>query len=277
MRGVVVGIFSREGDSSFSFLSDALRTKDSFKEVRSFTITNSGLCQFREEVSRCDYAILYHSKNRGRLNITNVTDSLYDEEITHLSRELGRENVIVVADDLDCSSSEMRTRILQGQPLIEEMAAGLFLISKEDKNSPELLNEKLHLITSCISRKAFKKCGKNQSVPAVMDLVQHLFYVPGPVVAVVMSAILFSYNTFIIWVMMPVRALHIVYNQSIQGIMVVMSAILFSYNTVIIWVMMPVRALQLVCNESILGVMMVRKFVLIIYHAITGPPRYRHT
>ncbi|XP_077128127.1 uncharacterized protein LOC143784142 [Ranitomeya variabilis] len=234
----VVGIFSREGDSSFSFLRDALLAEDSVRKVRSFTITNDGLCKFSEEVSRCDCAILYHSKNRGRLNITNVTDSLYDEEITDLSIKLGKDNVIVVADDLDSSSSEIRTKILQGQPLIGQMATGFFLISREDKNSPERLQEKLQKITSCISRKgvslshipsgspstsseASKKSGKNQSVPTVMDLVQLAFYVPGQVVAVVMSVILCFYNTVIFWVMMPVGVIYLIYKESIQGVMMV--------------------------------------------------------
>ncbi|XP_069591279.1 uncharacterized protein [Ranitomeya imitator] len=268
----VVGIFSRESDSSFSFLRDALLAEDSVRKVRSFTITNDGLCKFREEVSRCDCAILYHSKNRGRLNITNVTDSLYDEEITDLSIKLGKDNVIVVADDLDSSSSEIRTKILQGQPLIEQMATGFFLISREDKNSSERLKEKLQKITSFISRKggsfspipagspstsseASKKSGKNQSVATVMDLVQLAFYVLGQAVAAVMSVILSYYNTVIFWVMMPVRVIYLVYKESIRGIM------------------MPVRVIYLVYKESIQCVMMVRRFLLIIHDAITRAPR----
>ncbi|XP_073416602.1 uncharacterized protein [Dendrobates tinctorius] len=251
----VVGIFSREGDSSFSFLSDALMAEDSVRKVRSYTITNDGLCKFSEEVSRCDCAILYHSKNRGRVNITNVTDSLYDEEITDLSRQLGKENVIVVADDLDSSSSEMRVKILQGQPLIEQMATGLFLISREDKNSPELLKEKLQKITSCFSRKASKNIGKNQSVLTVVDLVQLIFFVPGQVVTVVMSVVLFYYNTVIFWVMMPVRVIYLAYKESIQG------------------VMMPVRVIYLVYKELIQGAMMVRRIIPSLLDAITRAPR----
>lgn len=89
----VVGIFSREGAESYHLLSQALQL---VAEVWPSTITNNGWSKFGDDVSQCDFAILYHSKNRGRVNITNVTDSLYDDELQYLSETLGKTRVIVL-------------------------------------------------------------------------------------------------------------------------------------------------------------------------------------
>lgn len=92
----VVGIFSREGEGSYHFLFEALGFQDLLvRKVRTTTITNDGWPRFKEEVSRCDFAILYHSKSRGRLNITDVTDSIYDKELEHLSEKLGKTQALV--------------------------------------------------------------------------------------------------------------------------------------------------------------------------------------
>lgn len=92
----VVGIFSREGEVSYHFLFEALGFQDLLvRKVRTTTITNDGWPRFKEEVSRCDFAILYHSKTRGRLNITDVTDSIYDKELEHLSQKLGKAQALV--------------------------------------------------------------------------------------------------------------------------------------------------------------------------------------
>ncbi|XP_075687606.1 uncharacterized protein LOC142656561 isoform X2 [Rhinoderma darwinii] len=171
----VVGIFSRDGNSCYGFLCVALRNESSFKEVRSFTITNNAFQKLQDEVSRCDCAILYHTKNRGRLNITNVTDSLYDEELKELSETLGRRNVIVVADDLDDSSPEVKMKILQSQPLIEEMADHFFLLSNADKRSHDLLNEKLQKISSHFFRTVLRTNEEIRSVPMAVGPVQLIY------------------------------------------------------------------------------------------------------
>ncbi|XP_056391964.1 uncharacterized protein LOC130284976 isoform X2 [Hyla sarda] len=157
----VVAIFSRDGDTNYRFLSDFLKAEG--LEVRSCIITNNGQKRFREEASTCHFAILYHTKNRGRLNITDVTDSLYDEEITELNTTLGKKNVVVVVDDLDCSSSEKKMEILAGQPSILNMAAQLFLVSKADKISEALLNEKLQQLLPHIMKKVSETSEKNVS------------------------------------------------------------------------------------------------------------------
>ncbi|KAM3916514.1 uncharacterized protein RB166_015758 [Leptodactylus fuscus] len=137
-RRPVVGIFSKDAESQYSWLVTAL-TSDVFKshigDVRLCHISNSGFNQFCEVVSQCTYGILYHSKTRGRVNVTDVTGSLYDEELKYLCSKLGKQNVIVVIDDLEDSSDQQRNRILDQQPSMREMAQKLFLISPEEKTS----------------------------------------------------------------------------------------------------------------------------------------------
>lgn len=128
----LVGIFSREDESCYQWLSYRLVRYKNVKDVRSVTITNR-FQRFQEETSKCNFAILYHSKKRGRVNVTDVTDSLYDEELQYLNDEYGRENVLVVIDDLDSSSEEEKRKILSHQPKIRDLAKKLFIFSAEDK------------------------------------------------------------------------------------------------------------------------------------------------
>ncbi|KAM5152522.1 uncharacterized protein ACMZJ9_010681 [Mantella aurantiaca] len=147
----VIGIYSREGEESYRFLYEVLRFQDWLvREVRTFTITNNGSVQFREDVSRCDSAILYHSKNRGRINITNVTDSIYDQELHHLFQRLGKENVLVVADDLDSATPEDKQGILITQTLITENARDLILFKKDKNTSREETDKRIMEILSAI-------------------------------------------------------------------------------------------------------------------------------
>ncbi|KAG8545587.1 hypothetical protein GDO81_020634, partial [Engystomops pustulosus] len=79
-----VGIFSRSSESDYSWLVKQLRSEvfsPYVSEVRPFYISNNQSGQIYEELSRCSFGILYHTKNRGRVNVTDVTDSLYDEEL----------------------------------------------------------------------------------------------------------------------------------------------------------------------------------------------------
>ncbi|XP_040211848.1 uncharacterized protein LOC120942940 isoform X6 [Rana temporaria] len=151
IRKRVVGLFSREAEDSYHFLREALRFHDVLvREVRTFTITNNGGSRFRDEVSQCDFAILYHSKKRGRLNITDVTDSIYDEELKHLSKTLGKENVLVVADDLDSTTQGDKAKILNSQPLIQERARDLILFRSDKNTYNKETQEKINKILSHI-------------------------------------------------------------------------------------------------------------------------------
>ncbi|KAM4628477.1 uncharacterized protein O3C94_019224 [Discoglossus pictus] len=157
----VVGIFSREAEDGYRWLSDFLRSQSRLVEqVRPVYISNNRSHQVREEVSRCKFAILYHSKKRGRVNITDVTDSLYDEELEYLSSYLGKGNVCVVADDLDNVGPEEKQRILGQQTSIRRQACDLFLFSNEEKmcfqrGQSDQMEEKLQEMTSRISSRVW--------------------------------------------------------------------------------------------------------------------------
>ncbi|XP_053328031.1 uncharacterized protein LOC128502294 [Spea bombifrons] len=167
-RSQKVGIFSRSSEEDYAWLRSLLRSEEfrnHVQEVRPCYISNNGGPQFRDDVSRCTFAILYHTKNRGRINVTDVTSALYDKELKYLHDKLGKENVIVVIDDLDICSSNEKKRILISQPSIEKLAKDLLLFGKEDKSDykkylgtlrdqEKKLREKLKTVTGWIEADA---------------------------------------------------------------------------------------------------------------------------
>ncbi|KAM3916510.1 uncharacterized protein RB166_015756 [Leptodactylus fuscus] len=131
-----VGIFSRSADRDFAWLSTLLTSepfKDHVLSVRPCFISNNGFQKMNEDLSHCSFGILYHTKNKGRVNITGVTDSLYDEELEHLSVTLGKKNLIVVIDDLEDASDQVKIRLLHTQSKIADFSDDLILISLQDK------------------------------------------------------------------------------------------------------------------------------------------------
>ncbi|KAM5152523.1 uncharacterized protein ACMZJ9_010682 [Mantella aurantiaca] len=150
----VVGIFSYSSPEDYRWITQGLTspTFGSFvKSVFPSVISSSHRADFRQAVENCDFAILYHTKNRGRLNLTNVTDSLYDDELRHLSRCKGRLNVIVVIDDLEKIDYGEKHSILEKQPDIAEYARDLILVSSEDKRHQMGINHKLQQIGELMS------------------------------------------------------------------------------------------------------------------------------
>ncbi|XP_073525731.1 uncharacterized protein [Phyllobates terribilis] len=135
----VVGIFSREDSSTYQWLIDLLLSAEFsqlVKDVRPVAITNTaggGSRKFAEEIEKVTFAILYHSKKRGRLNITNVTDSLYDQELRDLSAILGRAKLLVLVDDLDDGDGGAHSRISAEQPLISQLAGLMVMFCRSDK------------------------------------------------------------------------------------------------------------------------------------------------
>ncbi|OCT55597.1 hypothetical protein XELAEV_18000442mg [Xenopus laevis] len=85
----VVGIFSRDAQDAFGWLINFLLTIPGVKDVRTVHISNTNYIDVMDEAYKCTFAILHHSKNRGRINVTNGTDTLYDRELADLSRCLG--------------------------------------------------------------------------------------------------------------------------------------------------------------------------------------------
>ncbi|XP_073491455.1 uncharacterized protein [Aquarana catesbeiana] len=124
----VVGIFTREHPDLYQWLVRFLLSISVVKDVRPVVITNN-FFEFQQEVFKCNFVILYHSKRRGRLNVTDVTDSLYDRELQHLNGTFGRKRVLVVIDDLEDSSDHVKMEILNSQQSIQNLAEELFLFS----------------------------------------------------------------------------------------------------------------------------------------------------
>ncbi|XP_040297720.1 uncharacterized protein LOC121008950 [Bufo bufo] len=130
----MVGIFSRSSTHNYRWLLQFLYSFLPEDNVRSVLITNNSPLF----ISGISFAILYHSKTRGRINVTDVTDALYDSELKELSRALGAENVIVVIDDLDDNSEQQKNQILDNQPSIRILARDLFLFNAQNKEDLEI-------------------------------------------------------------------------------------------------------------------------------------------
>ncbi|XP_041434622.1 uncharacterized protein LOC121398976 isoform X2 [Xenopus laevis] len=130
----VVGIFSRDTRDKFDWLIRFLLTIPGVNDVRTIHIANTNYIEVMDEAFKCTFAILYHSKNRGRINVADVTDALYDKELDDLSRCLGRDRVIVVIDDVEDSCLEAKNNILQKQPSIGRLTIELYLFGDQDKN-----------------------------------------------------------------------------------------------------------------------------------------------
>ncbi|CAI9574061.1 unnamed protein product, partial [Staurois parvus] len=138
MGTIKVAICSRDSEQNYEWLIDFLeqrmcrRTKIKARPV----FINNTASQFHQEVSGYDFAILYHTKKRGRINITNVTGSLYDDELKFLHRRFRGKNVVVI-DDLENSEDSEKQRILDEQDDLRTYASGVFLFTQRDKNQTE--------------------------------------------------------------------------------------------------------------------------------------------
>ncbi|KAG8545590.1 hypothetical protein GDO81_020635 [Engystomops pustulosus] len=81
----------------------------------------------------------------------------------------GKDNVIVVIDDLELSTGEVYERITRDQPDIMKHSARLFLFSEDDKKClqdgkppPELQTRLKGLKTACENAKYLKRIKKNK-------------------------------------------------------------------------------------------------------------------
>ncbi|XP_073502179.1 uncharacterized protein [Phyllobates terribilis] len=183
-----VQIFSRSGEVEYRWLLDGLREEWT---VSAFTITNSNSGAFCDQIYRCFFAILYHSRNRGRVNITDVTDSLYDDEVKSIFEVLGKERLIVVIDDLDDSSDVAKDRILTHQHSLRIRTQEIFLFTTEEKTNHRLLRRKMGNIKSVIANSVRPSPIEDDASPVTISL-------PGPARMFVISALSFLtlYNTY---------------------------------------------------------------------------------
>ncbi|XP_077129842.1 uncharacterized protein LOC143785059 isoform X5 [Ranitomeya variabilis] len=140
-----VGIFSRSTDRDYPWLVEILKSEEFSSlvaNVKSCSIYNSQRFQdFIDDINQSTVGILYHSKRRGRVNVTDVNDSLYDQELQTLHMLLGKRNVLVIIDDLEDSGDYRKKGILHEQRSIAQWAADLLLVSHDDKMDSRLLRK----------------------------------------------------------------------------------------------------------------------------------------
>ncbi|OCT61903.1 uncharacterized protein LOC108702446 [Xenopus laevis] len=194
-REGTVGIFSRDTRESYKWISDFLIGLSFVKDTKCFYITNKR--SVKEDVKKCKFAILYHTKNRGRTNVTDVLDSLYHEELNDLFSALGKSNVIVIIDDLEDSSDQEKERIQLEQRSIKEKATGLFLFNIKDKFTDSNMERNLQEIEYLI-RRSFQLIGFQTGTLAMGHCLKCMT-VPGLLVIVYVSVCLYYNHNLIPW------------------------------------------------------------------------------
>lgn len=88
-----VAVTSRAAEVNAQWLINHLRSptyRGLLGRVTYLPISNRNQAEWRSEMRGHSFSILYHSKNQGRINLTDVTDSLYDLELQELSETLGK-------------------------------------------------------------------------------------------------------------------------------------------------------------------------------------------
>ncbi|XP_066433163.1 uncharacterized protein [Eleutherodactylus coqui] len=132
-----VAVTSRAAEANALWMINHLRSqtyRDLLGRVTYLPISNTNQAEWRSEMQKQSFSILYHSRHQGRINLTDVTDSLYDRELQELSDTLGRDNVMVVVDDLLKSDEEEKKRILKNQTSLDRWASQLVLFAENEKN-----------------------------------------------------------------------------------------------------------------------------------------------
>ncbi|CAH2308212.1 Hypothetical predicted protein [Pelobates cultripes] len=153
----VVRIFSKERMESYRWLT--LYLSLFIKDILPVSISNNQR-DLKYYASRCHFAIVYHSKKRGRINVTDVADALYNKELRYLHRTIGKQNILVVIGDMDDSSESVKEQILQRQPSITKWAHGLFLFTEAEilslqdyQYGPSVMDEKMEAMKKRIKGK----------------------------------------------------------------------------------------------------------------------------
>ncbi|KAM4632063.1 uncharacterized protein O3C94_018587 [Discoglossus pictus] len=157
MSGLIVGITSRSPESDLKWLMDLLKSgdfPDHISEVKYLPITNGNSSEWKMEMGKCSAGILYDSKHWGRINITDGTDPLYDQELSYMSETLGQQKVIVVLDNLEKTDEDEKMRILETQPSIRKLSRELFLIPKTHKY--EAVRETCDYVLAALKRAKWK-------------------------------------------------------------------------------------------------------------------------
>ncbi|XP_040211839.1 kinesin-like protein KIF13A [Rana temporaria] len=126
-----LGIFSRSAISDYSWITELLHS-DPFgvhvSDVRHSDFSNDPI----STPGTCTFGILYFTKKRGQINEIDDKDVQLIQQ--YRSRH-GKDNVIIVMDNVEDSSDQEKIRILESYPNIGDLYHNLFLFSQQEKSS----------------------------------------------------------------------------------------------------------------------------------------------
>ncbi|OCT64721.1 hypothetical protein XELAEV_18045818mg [Xenopus laevis] len=87
----------------------------------------------KKDLEKCSFGILYYSFGYKQINASKVSRLLPKEEFNYMSSCLGKQNVMVVLDDMDQNNMKETVRILSEDPTISDCSSCLLLIPKDNK------------------------------------------------------------------------------------------------------------------------------------------------
>uniref|UniRef100_A0A4W3HBM4 Uncharacterized protein n=1 Tax=Callorhinchus milii TaxID=7868 RepID=A0A4W3HBM4_CALMI len=84
--------------------------------------------------------VFHHSALQGRMNITDVYDSLYDYILTYMSWRVGRESIIFIVDNVQ-DGKTTQDNIKVEQPTLIQCCNKIFIFQNTDENGWNQLEE----------------------------------------------------------------------------------------------------------------------------------------
>eukprot|EP00062_Callorhinchus_milii_P018557 gi/632972163/ref/XP_007902525.1/ PREDICTED: uncharacterized protein LOC103185696 [Callorhinchus milii] len=106
-----------------------------------------------------DLEVLYHTQQMGRLNLCDGRDSVYTQYLRAMFLTLGRENIVVVVDDVDGDPDVKRTQLCEKQLTLRECGK-LFVFSKENLADHGISQEIVNYFNTVtpVQRTQFGRC-----------------------------------------------------------------------------------------------------------------------
>ncbi|KAM4631560.1 uncharacterized protein O3C94_018197 [Discoglossus pictus] len=129
----LVGIFSKDDPGTYKEMRKFLAK---FSTVKPVPMSNNTQENYTNKIFGCSVAVLYHS-NGENVNDTGLPNGLLHGELEYYSSVLGKENVIVVIDNVTDSGDAEKIRILEHQPKISRLAQDLFLFTRNEIEDEE--------------------------------------------------------------------------------------------------------------------------------------------
>ncbi|XP_007883264.1 uncharacterized protein LOC103172281 [Callorhinchus milii] len=77
--------------------------------------------------------VFHHSVLQGRMNLTNVYDSLYNNILKYMSHKAGKESIIFIVDDVQ-DGKTAQNNIKVEQPTLSQCCESVFVFQKTEEN-----------------------------------------------------------------------------------------------------------------------------------------------